>query len=333
MRRCLSLLILSFAVIFAGCMPAFGPQSAQEREDTVSESLVLSETEDTVTFRDAQGEKTLKKHPQRVVCLYNSLLDLWYLSGGTAVARVDGDAGLDEHLLSLPLAGSMSAPSLEAVVAFEPDLVLLTVTLDAQLSLAESLEQNGIPYLMCDLRSDSFGGFVRYGELFAHLNGDGTAFEEAIQPVAERCREICRQTQEVSEQPTVAILYSAPKYVKLETSLSQTGQMTQMLGAQNIVSQQEAPSDGSVRIDLSFETLLVRDPDYILVVIMGDEEKCQDTFRQTLLDNPAWAELSAVKNGNFLYLPKEYSIYKPNGHYAEAFSYLAGVLYPELELR
>ena len=331
--------ILSLMVMGCSLSPAVGSENVSESAQTQSSvtetqtqdyrKLVLSQTEDTITVLDAEGEKMLQKSPQRVVCLYNSLLDLWYLSGGTAVARVSGDTRLTPQQKAVPDVGSMTSPSLEKILSYEPDLVLLTVTLDGQQALAKSLKENGIAYLMCDLRSDSFGSFEQYSYLFSQILQTEELFTQQIEPVIERCYEICQQTQAFSQQPSVAILYSAPEYVKVETVLSQTGQMVEMLGAQNIISSQEAPSDGSVRMDLSFETLLARDPDYIFVVIMGDEEKCAETFRQTLAESTAWAELSAVKNDRVCCLPKEYSIYKPNAAYDEAFLYLAELLYPD----
>lgn len=321
--------------LLLSCLSGCSTQTASQSPDSSGgsySSLVLAETDTTVTVRDAEGEKVLNKFPQRVVCLYNSILDLWYLSGGEAVARVAGDGELPPAAASLPEVGSMSSVGLEQVVAFEPDLVLLTATLEGQREIAGGLKENNIPYLLCDLREDPFGSFGRYSYLFSRVNGLDGHYQENIAPVIQRCLELTEKTKALVSQPTVAVLFSAPKYVRAETELSQTGQMVHMLGAENILAPDEAPSDGSVRVDLSFEVLLARDPDYILVANMGDEEKCRETFEQTLSANPAWAELSAVRENRMFYLPKEYFLNKPNQRYYEAFSYLAGLLYPDLQL-
>lgn len=328
---CLWLALLLMLLL---CLPACSPQPAETTpgaEDSSFSSLVLSEAASTVTVQDAEGEKTLNKSPKRVVCLYNSILDLWYLNGGEAIARVAGDTELPPAAAALPEVGSMSSIGLEQVAALEPDLVLLTASLDGQRDIAKGLAENNIPYLLCDLREDPFGSFGRYSYLFSKINGLDSHYQEVIQPVIQQCLELTEKTKAVQDQPTVAVLFSAPRYVKAETGLSQLGQMVEMLGAENILAPDEVPSDGSVRVDLSFEVLLTRDPDYILIATMGDEEKCRATFEQTLSSNPAWGELSAVKEGRMVYVPKEYSLNKPNERYPEAFAYLAGLLYPDLE--
>lgn len=324
-------LVLAFALTGCGGTPSSETASAPRISETKYSDMVLSETDSTITIQDAEGEKVLNKSPQRVVCLYNSLLDLWYLNGGKAIARVSGDTELPPEAAGLPEAGSMSSIGLEQVVALEPDLVLLTATLDGQREIAKGLKENNISYLLCDLREDPFGSFGRYSYLFSKINQQDKIFQEKIEPVIQSCLDLTEKTKAIKEQPSVAVLYSTPKYVKVETNLSQTGQMVHMLGANNILAPEEAPSDGSVRVDLSFEVLLARNPDYIFVVTMGDEEKCKAAFEQTLLSNPAWSELDAVKENRMFYLPKEYSLNKPNQRYFEAFSYLVDLLYPEFQ--
>lgn len=323
---------LSLWLVLILLLSACSAQTAEtspDAEDSSFSSLVLSETSSTVTVRDAEGEKTLNKSPKRVVCLYNSILDLWYLNGGEAIARVAGDTELPPAAAALPEVGSMSSTGLEQIASLEPDLVLLTASLDGQREIAKGLKENNIPYLLCDLREDPFGSFGQYSYLFSKINGLDSHYQEVIQPIIQQCLDLTERTKAVKDQPTVAVLFSAPRYVKAETHLSQLGQMVEMLGAENILAPGEVPSDGSVRVDLSFEVLLARNPDYILVATMGDEEKCRATFEQTLSSNLAWEELSAVKEGRMIYVPKEYSLNKPNEQYPEAFVYLANLLYPD----
>lgn len=326
-----ALMLVYFFLIGCTSHPLSSETELQTNSPGTFDSLVLSESGSTVTVRDAEGEKKLDKSPKRVVCLYNSILDLWYQSGGEAIARVAGDTELPPAAASLPEVGSMSSVGLEQVAALEPDLVLLTATLDGQWEIAKGLKANNIPYLLCDLRKDPFGSFGRYSYLFSKLNGLDSHYQDVIEPILSQCLEITERTKAVPDQPTVAVLFSAPRYVKAETGLSQLGQMVEMLGAVNILAPDELPSDGSVRVDLSFEVLLARNPDYILVATMGDEEKCRTTFEQTLSSNPAWVELSAVKENRMYYVPKEYSLNKPNQRYPEAFHYLAELLYPNLD--
>lgn len=49
---------------------------------------------------------------------------------------------------------------------------------------------------------------------------------------------------------------------------------------------------------------------------------------ELLASNPAWASLSAVKNGNYYILEKRLFNLKPNARWGEAYEILADILYP-----
>ena len=128
------------------------------------------------------------------------------------------------------------------------------------------------------------------------------------------------------EGPKVLILFSSSKSVTCELPGALTGDMADMLGAENIVS--DIPIEGSTRVQFSMERIVERDPDIILITTMGDVEKCKDRIKEDIESNQAWGALRAVKEGNVYYLPKEFYIYKPNAKYPEAVEYLAKILYP-----
>ena len=57
--------------------------------------------------------------------------------------------------------------------------------------------------------------------------------------------------------------------------------------------------------DLSLESVIEADPDYILVMTMGSEKNAKTYMAENIENTPAWSELSAVKNGRYIYLPKD----------------------------
>ena len=102
------------------------------------------------------------------------------------------------------------------------------------------------------------------------------------------------------------------------------GEMLADLGCVNV-----ADSDAALLEELSLESILAADPDYIFVVLQGsDAADAQQTLEQTLLSNPAWSSLRAVQEGRFHTL--EHALYnlKPNGRWGEAYEKLADILYP-----
>lgn len=80
----------------------------------------------------------------------------------------------------------------------------------------------------------------------------------------------------------------------------------------------------------SLEALIAAEPDYIFVVLQGsDPTDAMETLEQTLLQNPAWSELQAVREGRFYTLEHELYNLKPNARWGEAYEKLADILYPD----
>ena len=46
-----------------------------------------------------------------------------------------------------------------------------------------------------------------------------------------------------------------------------------------------------------------------------------------VLEEPAWQSLSAVKNGDYVYLPKDLFQFKPNAKWDKAYQYLIDLVY------
>ena len=102
------------------------------------------------------------------------------------------------------------------------------------------------------------------------------------------------------------------------------GEMLSELGCVNI-----ADRDGSLLEQLSMEAILQADPDHIFVVLQSaDPADAEAVLQTTLLDDPAWASLTAVREGRYHVMdPNLYNL-KPNARWGEAYEQLADVLYP-----
>lgn len=103
------------------------------------------------------------------------------------------------------------------------------------------------------------------------------------------------------------------------------GEMLAALGCVNI-----ADSDASLLEELSMEAILAADPERIFIVMQGsDQEKVRQTLESAVLSNPAWQQLSAVKNGRVYYMDQQLYNLKPNARWGEAYEKLAEILYGE----
>ena len=97
--------------------------------------------------------------------------------------------------------------------------------------------------------------------------------------------------------------------------------MLDELGAVNIA------DEARVLIDtLSMEAILKADPDCILITTMGDEAAAR-AYIESLLTEPTWQSLRAVREGRVHILPKELFQYKPCDAWYEAYKYLSELIY------
>ena len=101
--------------------------------------------------------------------------------------------------------------------------------------------------------------------------------------------------------------------------------MLKELGTHNIADD-SLLADAVLSDTLSIEYILQEDPDYIFFTAMGDEEASQN-FVKEMLQESAWQQLTAVRQGNYAFLEKELFHFKPNGRWAEAYETLARLLH------
>lgn len=332
----ITLLIATMGLSFVGCSKEAKQEDNEQQTASTQASqyeniypdFIVGEDENSVTYIDYKGEKTtVTKKPKRVVVVYNSVLDLWYEMGGQAIARVKGTINVPEEAKNIEDLGSWNKLSIETLVALKPDLVIMMNT-DSQRKFLEPLKDNNIEYAYIDASTNAYEAFKKNSYLFSKLLGTEDTYNEKINQIVAQCEDIIKKANESTEKPSVAVLFSTSKSIKTETEKSLTGEMVHLLGATNIASSDEVT--GETRIVFSMEELIARDPDFILISTMGDIEKCKERINNDIKNNEAFKSLKAVKNGNVYFLPKEYSVYKPNVRYPQAMQYLAEILYKEV---
>ena len=284
-------------------------------------------TDSAVEFVDAQGTQVALQSWDRVVSLYGSFAELWLLSGGTLVGATT-DA-VEERGLDLggdvALVGNVKTPSLEEVLALEPDFVILSADIEGHVTLDESLTDVGVPHAY--FRVDNFEDYCTLLRQFCRMTGRDDLFEEygaAQQQRVERIKAAAAQVQDAA--PTVLLIRAYSTGAKAKGTDIFAGAMLAELGADNIVTRYD-----SLLEDLSMETIIAADPDLILMVPMGANEDAAAAYMAEHFEaNPAWAGLTAVQNGCYAMLPKELFHYKPNARWADSYAYLAKILYPQL---
>lgn len=292
---------------------------------------ILGETETTITYLNAFGtETTITKNPKKVVVLYNSLLGLWYYMGGESIAKVKGTSNVPEEALDLLDLGSSASVSLEAIIALEPDLVIMASNVSATVEMAPSLAEMGVETLIIDAKTKSYERFEENSYLFAKINGTEAMYEEKTAPIVSAINEMIQVATSNYDSVRVAPIFATSKSLSLETDIAQVGEMVSLLGGENIFSAEDIKVEGDTRISFSIEAIVTQNPEVILISTMSDPEASRATLEKMIEENPVWQEVDAVKNDRVYYLDKELSVYKPNQRYAEAFEMIGTALYPDL---
>ncbi|MEW8973227.1 MAG: ABC transporter substrate-binding protein [Tissierellaceae bacterium] len=331
-RLMIILLVLTLSLsLLSGCKTE---PKEEKPVDTVSSATDKDEEygiaigEDTVSFIDGRGEEvTIEKKPERVIVLFNSLLDIWIRNGGEIVGRIEESVGQDPipGIEDAELVGKLGSFSLEKILALNPDLVILMSTQKSQMELVPSFEQNNIPFMALEyhVKEDYF----KLARLFSALNEREDLYKENVIDIKDRIDDIISKVPKDREDKVLLMMASA-KSVTARGSDSTVGEMLKDLHTSNIA---DYSNDALSTKNFSIEKILEEDPDFIFVQTTGsDMDKVIERMKEDVESNPAWSTLSAVKNDRYIILPKDLYMFKPNHRYAEAYEGLAKILYPEI---
>lgn len=312
LKKLICCLILSF-LLLNGC----GTSNDEVASETVSET--------GVTFTDDLGRQVTVDHPKRVACLIASFADIWCLAGGAEqiVAATDAtwtyyDLPLRDDVVHL---GAAKELNLEQLLACEPDLVLASCGTDRNVALEETFDQMGINVAYFSV--NSFEDYLRMLKVCTQIAGNAENYETygiAVQTQVENALLRADGTR-----PSVLYIRATGSSCKVKNSEgSVLGEMLAALDCENI-----ADRDNSLLEQLSIEEILLADPEYIFVVLQSaDPADAQEVLETTLLRNPAWKSLTAVREGRYYVMdPNLYNL-KPNARWGEAYEQLADILYP-----
>ena len=270
------------------------------------------------------GYEAVIERWDRVVSLYGSFAETWLLAGGQLVGTTS-DA-IEERQLDLgeaAVVGTVKEPNLEAVIAAEPDFVILASDIAGQAELHQALADAAIPHAY--FRTDTFDEYLSMLELFCSMTGRQDLYQQNGLAVQTQIQEVL-DTVAGQPQPTALLIRAYSSGAKAKGDDNLAGVILRDLGADNLVTRHE-----SLLEDLSLEEIIAAEPDFILVTTMGSSDEAAMAYmEETFGSNPAWAGLSAVQNGRYVLLPRELFHYKPNARWGESYAYLAKILYPDL---
>ncbi len=283
-----------------------------------------ADTDVYYTFTDdLQNSVTLSKKPTRVAVLFSSFADVWLCAGGEVCITVGEsvERGFARGDAILVDSGAGKTVNTEALLSANPDFVICSADIGAQVKAAELLCGQGIP-AAC-FRIESFEDYLRVLKICTDITGAQEKYQENGIAVKERIDSMLTSVRSQNKTADILFVRASATSVKAKSSKDHfVSLMLSELGAHNIADSAPLLIDG-----LDGEEILSRNPSHIFVSIMGSEEGA----KKALASNTVISSLDATQNGNCHILPKELFQYKPNARWDEAYLYLIELLYENFE--
>jgi iron complex transport system substrate-binding protein len=255
--------------------------------------------------------------PARIISLVPSITEVVELLGEAdrLVARTDYDRA--PGLARLPSVGGGLTPNIEALVALQPGLVLISPDAYAQ-PILQRLEAVGIPAFAgrIDTVEDLRRLVANLGELFgSNARERGGSFLDSLD-AGFRALDEAQAAREAMGQPRARVLYligvDPPMSVGPGTFIDS---VVRSAGGEGLFPDASTPWPR-----VALEEILVRDPDWIVLAGGGGGP-------ERLASSAGWRELRAVREGRVVLVDGEL-FNRPGPRVLEAARTLAGILHP-----
>ena len=282
--------------------------------------------ESSFTFTDSLGRSVTVGEVEHAACLLGSFAQIWTLAGGELCAAADDawddfDLNLGEDVVNL---GGTEDLSMEKLLASQPDFIIASGNRRQNVEWKETLEATGIPTAYFEV--NNFEDYLNMLDICTKVTGETERYEQYGLAAQKQIDEVLAASAERlknGEAPTVLTMRaSASSILAKESASTVLGEILLDLGCVNI-----ADSEESLLENLSMEKILQLDPDYIFFVPRGDDSEGMKAYINSFLgEHPAWAQLSAVKEGRVHIVDKSLFGLKPNDRWGEAYAVAEAML-------
>ncbi|CUH97704.1 hypothetical protein P22_3839 [Propionispora sp. 2/2-37] len=280
------------------------------------------------TVTDGAGRRvSVPAHPQRVVALNASNIDLFIGAGGKLIGRATTGTltpAVRAAVHAVPTVGLPPNPSLEQIVALKPDLVL-AANISPHHVLVPVLEKAGIPVLLQTL--ENYQQVLDTLRLYGELTGRPDKAAAEIARIEERYHAAVAGTKG-KPAPKVLILGGTAESFNMALSASFAGDLVKRLGGVNMADQAENAVPAGGYVPLSLEFVAKANPEVILFISHSSDARAEEKFRRELASHPAWQGIKAVRQNRVHKLPYQLFAVNPGTQAGEAVAVLAGLLYP-----
>lgn len=271
-----------------------------DAEDTTTADTTTEDSTQTSASTDAtfpvtvvvgDTEVTIDEQPDAIVSISPTATEMLFaIDAGDQVVAVDDFSYFPEEAPVTDLSGF--DPNLEAIIAFEPDLVVLSN--DAN-DVVAGLAEVGVPALVLPAAvtlEDTYDQIEALGQ----ATGEADAADALVEEMTAEIAALVAQVPERDEPLTY--FHELDDTLFSVTSQTFIGEIYALAGLENIADAADPDGESFGYPQLSPEFLISADPD---LVFLADTRCCaQDAA--TFGARPGFAELTAVAGGNVIEL-------------------------------
>lgn len=292
------LLVAAMTLSFAACSRSGNIEvpTAVPTEESVP-AMTSAPDYYPITVTDQAGrEVTIAQEPQRVITAY-------YITSSLLIAldlddRIVGIENNPEkraiydlsapQLLELPQIGTAKELDIEAVMALEPDLLVLPMKLK---NTVPALEELGLTVLLVDPEDqERVNGMIRLVGQAANRN---ELAENLLHWISTQQEFLAEELTDV-QTPTVYLAGNS-SMLKTAGDAMYQADMIRLAGGTNVA----AAIEDTYWAEIDYEQLLAWDPEYIILA-------AEATYTvEDVLTDPNLADCKAVVSGNVYHLPNQ----------------------------
>ena len=242
------------------------------------------ESEDSMADDEAAPAR-----PERIVSIDPSGTEIIYAIGaGDRVVAVDDYSYFPEGTPVTDLSGWQ--PNLEAILAFEPDLVVMGSNSDIE----AGLEAAGVAVALSNAP-------MSFDDVYNQIEAIGAAtgnIGEAAELVLQMQTEIGELTANAPDGSGLSYFHELDNTLYSVTSSTFIGAVYALFGLENVADPADADGAAFGYPQLSDEYLVDADPD---IIFLADTICCGQSA-ETVAERAGWDQLSAVQNGTVIEL-------------------------------
>ncbi|HEX9967674.1 MAG TPA: ABC transporter substrate-binding protein, partial [Solirubrobacterales bacterium] len=271
-------LLAVLALAVAGCGSSDGSAGSSPDETHADNGF-------PVTVEDATQRVTIERRPERIVSLSPSATEtLFALGAGEQVTAVDEESDYPPGVPTTDL--SSYQPNVEAIVGYEPDLVVLPASVPRD--VPAGLRRVGVTVVAEPAPANLDDAYAQMRELGV-VTGHPAEGRELAREVRTRVEEL------IAAAPSgrgLDFFHELDPDLYTAGTRNFIGRVYQRLGLEN-VAEPAARRAGTPYPQMSSEAVVAADPD---LIVLADTECCGQSPAK-VARRPGWDQVSAVRAG------------------------------------